>query len=347
MLSKTVNNLVSDLKPRQREILVGRFGLDDGEKKTLASLGDKYDITRERVRQIESEALQYIQDELDRKEKTISAISEIINGHLSDFGGARRDDMLVRELKEKLRDNNIHHWHLRFFSEIIGGPFFYPADENFHDFWYLEEKTIKLAGRFISKLENLISNKKEDLIVHGKFDVYLSKAAKEHDLAEQVGSNYVLLSRKFGANSFGDMGLSHWEEINPKTMRGKTYLVLKKTSQPMHFREIAEAINRMGLGENEKEKTAHPQTVHNELIRDPRFVLIGRGIYALKEHGFRPGIAREVIAQTLKENGPLDLPKVIESVLKQRLLKENTIILNLQNKKYFRRLPDGRYHIKA
>ena len=343
MLSKTVNTLVSDLKPRQREVLVGRFGLDDGEKKTLASLGEKYDITRERVRQIEAEALQYIQDELDKKEKTISGISEIISDHLNNFGGARRDDIFLQELKEKLKDNNTHHWHLRFFSEIIGSPFFYSADENFHGFWYMEEKIIKIASRFISKLESLISNKKEDLIVHKKFDVYLIRAAKEHNLADYIGSNYVSLSRRFGTNSFGDVGLNHWEEISPKTMRGKTYLVLKKTSQPMHFREIAEAINKMGLGE--KEKTAHPQTVHNELIRDPRFVLIGRGIYALKEHGFRPGIAREVIAQTLKENGPLALPEVIELVLKQRLLKENTIILNLQNKKYFKRLANGRYHI--
>ena len=341
MLSVAVNNLISDLKPRQREVLVGRFGLSGGEKQTLASLGEKYDITRERVRQIEEEALRMAKDRLDQ-EKAIGEIAKSISGHLNNLGGLRRDDLFIQELKALLKDKNLHHWHLRFLSEIFGQPLYYPADSDFHNFWYLEVKTIPLVARFISKLESLISNKKDDLVVNKKFDLYFVKAAKTHKLPDFVGLNYLSISRRFGINPFGDWGLNDWEETNPKTVREKAYLVLKKQEAPLHFREIAESINKG----NFVGRAAHPQTVHNELIKDKRFVLVGRGIYGLAEKGFVPGIAREIIAQTLKENGPLHLQKLTELIHLQRFLKDNTILLNLQNKKYFKKLKDGRYYIK-
>lgn len=342
MLSTTLNNLVQDLKPRQRDVLAGRFGLENGEKKTLAALGEKFGITRERVRQIEAEALETIQERLEKEKKLIEKISSLINSHLENLGGARRDNLLLTELKVILDDKNLHHWHLRFFSEVSSQPFYYPANQEFHNFWYLDKKIIRLASRFVVKLENLISNKKEELIVHKKFDVYFAKVIKDFNLKELIALNYLSLSKKFNINPFGDLGLSHWEEITPKTIRSKSYLILKKHGRPMHFREIADKINEIGLGT----RPAHPQTVHNELIKDPRFVLVGRGTYGLSEHGYFPGTAREVIGQILKAKGPLSLEEIVDAVLKQRLLKENTILLNLQNKKYFKRLEDGRYYIR-
>lgn len=341
MLSTTINNLISDLKPRQREVLIGRFGLEDGEKKTLASLGEKYDITRERVRQIEEEALKMAQERL-RKERASEEILNSITSHLNNLGGLRRDCLFVPEIKAILKDNNLHHWHLRFISEISGQPLYYPDDADFHNFWYLDEKNIGIVSRFVLRLEKLIINKKEDLVVHQKFDTYFIKAARVHNIPDFIGLNYISVSRKFNINPFGDWGLNDWEEINPKTVREKSYLILKKQDQPLHFREIAETINKTGFGG----RLAHPQTVHNELIKDPRFVLVGRGIYGLSEHGFKPGIAREIISQILKEEGPLPLEKIIDLVQKQRFLKNNTIILNLQNKKYFKKLEDGRYTVK-
>jgi len=341
MLSTTVNGLIQDLKPRQREILVGRFGLADGKKQTLADLGERYNITRERVRQIEEEALKASRARL-AKEKIIKEILDSIAGHLDNLGGLRRDDLFIREIGTIFKDSNLHHWHLRFVSELSGQPLYYPADADFHNFWYLNEKHVGVASGFISKLQKLIFDKKEDLIVHRKFDTYLIKAARTNSISEFIGANYLSLSRKFSINSFGDWGLSEWEEINPKTVRQKSYLVLKKQNQPLHFREIADAINKVGFGS----RPAHPQTVHNELIKDPRFVLVGRGIYGLAERGFRPGTAREIIIHALKEKDPLYLDEIVNLVQTQRLLKKNTIVLNLQNKKYFAKLKDGRFALK-
>ncbi len=341
MISSTIDNLVSDLKPRQREVLSGRFGLPDGRKMTLARLGEKYGITRERVRQIEEEALKAVKERIV-KEKAIREINESIASHLNNVGGLRRDDLFLSELKSLLKDRNLHHWHLRFLSETVNQPSYYQNDSNFHHFWYLDEKIISLVNRFVSMLEKLIADRIDDLIVDQKFDAYFSKATKSHNISDFIGANYLSVSRKFNINPFGDWGLNQWAEINPKTIGEKSYLILKKYKEPLHFREIAEAINE----NNFVGRQAHPQTVHNELIKDKRFVLVGRGIYALAEHGFMPGTAREVIRRVLKDEGPLSPKELVDSVLKQRLLKENTILLNLQNKKYFKRLENGKYSVR-
>lgn len=342
MLSNIINNLITDLKPRQQDVLIGRFGLDDGEKKTLASIGEKYNITRERVRQLEAEALNAVHNRLDGIEKSINQIKELIAGHLGNIGGLQRDDLIIPELKHILKDDNLHHWYLRFFSEVVGEPLYYPVNDNFHHFWYLDKKSFQFADRFISDLENLIADKKEEIIVHGRFNDYFVKIAKIHRLPHHVGLNYLSASKKFGINHLGDFGLSHWKEISPKTAKDKTYLILKKHKKPMHFMEIANAINNTGFSS----KKALPQTIHNELIKDKRFVLVGRGIYGLMEHGFKSGVASDVIRAVLKEKGPLGLKNIVDEVLKQRLLKENTIILNLNNKKLFKKLADGRYTVK-
>jgi hypothetical protein len=87
------------------------------------------------------------------------------------------------------------------------------------------------------------------------------------------------------------------------------------------------------------------QTVHNELIKDSRFVLVGRGVYALKEWGYEPGQVKDIITKILRENGPLTQGEILERVSKQRLVKENTILLNLSNKKNFLRDSQGKYKV--
>jgi predicted Zn-ribbon and HTH transcriptional regulator len=136
--------------------------------------------------------------------------------------------------------------------------------------------------------------------------------------------------------------LCEWPEISPKTVRDKIYLLLKKKQEPLHFESIAKHINDVGF---DGQKALAP-TVHNELIKDDRFVLVGRGMYGLKEHGYEPGIAREVIAKVLLEKGPLTAKDVVMHVTKQRFFKPNTIVINLQNKELFEHLPDGRYQVR-
>ncbi|MBI2514599.1 hypothetical protein HYV91_00180 [Candidatus Wolfebacteria bacterium] len=340
MLSSTINNLILDLKPREREVLAGRFGLEKNKKETLAGLGKKYGITRERIRQIEADALEKLREEV-RREKFVPIVSQV-SRHLDGLGGLRRHDLLVQELRTLLDDEKLHDLHLHFLGAVTHQPFYYFDDAEFHSFWYVDEKILKKLRKLIDHLEKMIGSRKEELILENKFNHYLSRVSRIYNVAEPVGFNYVLVSRKFKANPFGNFGLSEWEEIEPKTMGGKAYLILKKQKTPFHFREVAQEINRMRFDD----KKALPQTVHNELIKDPRFVLVGRGMYGLKEHGYLPGTAREIMTYILKKDGSMTADNLLKAIAKQRILQKNTVVLNLHNKKYFRRLPNGKYGIK-
>jgi len=63
---KICKDLISDLKDREREVIVRRFGLEGKEKETLQSIGDSFGITRERVRQIENAAINKIRPKLKK-----------------------------------------------------------------------------------------------------------------------------------------------------------------------------------------------------------------------------------------------------------------------------------------
>jgi len=144
------------------------------------------------------------------------------------------------------------------------------------------------------------------------------------------------ISKKIQKNSEGFFGLKEWPEINPKGVKDKAFLVFKKEQKPLHFAQVAQLID-----------SALPQTVHNELIKDPRFILVGRGIYALREWGYEPGMVKDVILNILKQaKNPLSKEEILQKTLKQRLVKQNTVFLNLSNRKYFLRTGDGRYKIQ-
>ena len=121
-------------------------------------------------------------------------------------------------------------------------------------------------------------------------------------------------------------------------MNDRVGLILKKVGKPMHFEDIAKHISKIF------KKKAYPPTVHNELILNDEYVLVGRGIYALAEWGFKEGVVSSVIAEVLKKaNRPLTRNEVVEGVLKQRIVKKNTIHLALTDKEKFLKTRDGKY----
>jgi len=71
--------------------------------------------------------------------------------------------------------------------------------------------------------------------------------------------------------------------------------------------------------------------------------LVGRGLYALKEWGYESGVVRDVIKKILLANGPLPKEEIVKVVMKERYVKKNTILINLQNGEYFKKNPDGSY----
>ncbi len=165
---------------------------------------------------------------------------------------------------------------------------------------------------------------------------HIKDLAEEHR-DDEVVKRWLRISKKVGKNPLNEWGRAESKNVKTRGVKDYTYLVMRKHGEPMHFREVAEAITKTF---NRKTLAA---TTHNELIKDARFVLVGRGRYALKEWGYKPGIVREVIASILKEHGPMNKDEVVDAVLKERFLKRNTILVNLHNTKHFKKLKDGRY----
>ena len=138
----------------------------------------------------------------------------------------------------------------------------------------------------------------------------------------------------------GRWGLVKWPTVNPKNIRDKIYVILSENGKHMHFNEIAAAIKDSDF----KRKDVTTQAIHNELIKDKRFVLIGRGIYALKEWGYEKGTVADIIAEVLREaDEPLHRDEIVKRVLKSRFVKETTILLNLQGKPQFKRVAKATY----
>jgi hypothetical protein len=338
MSKKTVDILLNfvfeGLNSKQLKVLNGRYGLKSGHISTLQEIGDELGLTRERVRQIEEQTIKKIKPKV---EKEAAWILDFASKHLANSGGVRRDDYFISDLKNTIFNNektkNLGE-KIRFIFLAAEAPLYQKENNDFYSFWYKDQLVKKSFEDFVKNILHLFKTANKHSLLYEK--VYFAHC-------QQLNSAHFLsISKHFGTNVFGELGLRSWPEIEPKTARDKAYLVLKKHGAPLHFREIARHINLFGIDK----KPAHVQTVHNELIKDDRFVLVGRGVYALRENGFEPGTAREVIARLLREKGPLDPSEVVRLVKEERFFKENTILLSLQNKKYFRRLDDGRYHIR-
>jgi hypothetical protein len=325
--------LLASLPDRAREVITYRYGLGkDPKRMTLDAIGKIYGITRERVRQIENYAISNIRkSEEYKQEKAIFAEVETL---LHALGGiVVEDDFLGHISKDRSLQNHI------FFLLVVGEPFRkFKEDDEFRHRWHVNEELSKKVEDSLRKLYSNLSN--EDLLpeseIVSKFLEHLGDVSEKYKNQEVV-RRWLQISKVIGKNTLGDWGKSHSSNIKTKGMRDYAFLVIRKHGSPIHFRDVAKQITIMF------KKKAHVATTHNELIKDPRFVLVGRGLYALAEWGYAPGVVRDVIHSILEKNGPLSKEEIVDKVMKERYVKENTIVVNLQNPKYFKRDKDGKY----
>ncbi len=296
--TRLINLALANLNPRQREVLVARFGLsgeNDGE--TLAAIGDRLDITRERVRQIENSAMTLAKESVTKDVEATAMLAKVSKYVAGKGGVALKPDVVqfANTLSKGIRESQ-----LDFFAEASGAFRVHKEDDAFLAHYAVSEKDSKTAQAFVGGWVSTLRARREN-VFSGSYRTELASFTKVKGVPSPIAENYLSLSKHIGVNPYGDIGLSEWAEINPKTVRDKIYLVLKKKQEPLHFESIAKHINDVGF---DGQKALAP-TVHNESIKDNRFVLVGRGMYGLKEHGYEPGIAREVIAKVLKEKGRL------------------------------------------
>jgi hypothetical protein len=334
---QVVKALLKSLPARAQEVITKRYGLGKESKKmTLEAIGKTYGITRERVRQIENYAIANIQKSKEY-EAQAPAFKEL-EGMVSEMGGMiAEEDLLDSVSKDASTQNHIY------FLLVLGRTFkWQKEDEHFKHRWHVDEATSKKVEDALKKLyKNL---KDDDIIPESEMiDTFLNHIEGLNDQYrnDEILKRWLSISKKVGKNPLGEWGVSHSPNIKAKGMRDYAFLVIRKHGSPIHFREVAKQIEKLF------DKKAHVATTHNELIKDPRFVLVGRGLYALSEWGYMSGVVKDVIKKVIEKNGPLTKKEVIDKVLKERYVKENTILVNLQNPKYFKKDKEGRYSMVA
>lgn len=337
-IQKLYTNLTKDLSDRQKEVIAGRFGLSNGNPETLEAIGGRFGVTRERVRQIEAAALKEMGDKFSNIPELVS-VMEKGKKYLKTVGGVAKQEVLVQHLMGELEGLNENY--LSVLLAVSKAFDFYASDADFWGYYFLDKSGQKEAMKILTAWTSVLNQKKED-VLSGNYDAHFKKFLKEKNLSTAYLENCLGISKKVHVNPYGDKGLIAWPEIRPKTIRDRIYLVLKKTGKPEHFTAIAKLVNDAKFDT----RIALASTVHNELIKDVRFVLVGRGIYGLSEHGFEPGTAKDVIKTILAKQGPMRSKDIVLNVQKKRFFKYNTILVNLQNKDLFHRAEDGTYRIK-
>lgn len=320
-------------RDREREIIARRFGLYD-RKETLEQIGELLGITRERVRQLEKAILIRLKLAAEKDLPHIDSIEKEFVKHLSEMGRAARVSDLAKKVGETGDDRDKAH--VAFLSTLA--PSLVVLDEN-DDFFqavsikeYLDEKQLK------EKVTEVVKTIKEV----GK-PVTISELHTQLKGYEHPENVRALASiSKLLANLKDQWGLVKWPLVNPKNIRDKIYVILQENEKPMHFSEIADKIKDSDF----KRKDVTTQAIHNELIKDSRFVLIGRGIYALKEWGYAKGTVSDIITKILKKSKePMHRDDIVREVLKSRQVKETTILLNLQGKPQFKRVAKATYEL--
>jgi len=330
---QVTKKLLSALPPRARDVLEKRYGLgSDGVTSTLESIGGSYGITRERVRQIENYGIASIQKSDVYKE--FEPVFQELQGVINELGGGLIAEHVL--LDEITTDATLRN-HI-YFLLVVGIPFYRSKENNSYAHrWYTEKKIADTVEKALVKLYNNIN--RDDLISEEemikRFREELMDIADKQD--ETTLKRWLQISKDISANPLGEWGHASSPNVKVKGIRDYAYLVVKRHGSPMHFREVAEAIERLF------NKKAHTATCHNELIKDERFVLVGRGLYALTEWGYSAGVVKDVLRDILEEHGPLTREEIIDKVRKERYVKDNTIVVNLQDTNLFKRLSNGMY----
>ncbi len=332
---QVTKRLVSALSDRACDVLTKRYGLGDRTKRmTLEAIGEQYSITRERVRQIENYAIASIRKS-EAYEKEAKVFAELKEALLF-YGGVASEQHFLEHLSS---DQGVRN-HIHFM--LVVGHFFEKRkeDEHFNHRWHADSTVAVCVEDALHKV--CMSIDREDLVseqeIISSFLTHAKELTDEYK-SEDTVRRWLKLSKVIGENPLGEWGHTASANVTPKGIRDYAYLAIRNHGSPLHFSEVSKRINELF------NKKAHVATTHNELIKDKRFVLVGRGLYALSEWGYVEGVVRDVIKKVLKEHQALTREQIIDRVLKERYVKPNTIIVNLQDTKHFVRNQDGTYSL--
>lgn len=341
-LQELLNNLFLVLTEKEVTVIKKRFALFGQSKHTLEKIGKQFKVTRERIRQIENIAL----SKLKRTVRTtrLDEVNEMAKGILRTHGGVMTEDDVITMVLRRIHgsttvDGAVLRLSFTIDQEMSGEC----SGKSLKPLWRLASLSGDDVELIIDNMVKILRKRKtcmkQDELISA---IQALNLFKDRLPSRELISSCMRLDLRLKEIDEG-WGLTEWRFVRPRSIRDKVEIILRKAAQPLHFLEIANRIRESRFDH----KNVTVQAVHNELIRYPQFVLVGRGLYGLREWGFEPGTVADVIERILVEKGPLSKKEIIAEVAKQRTVKVGTISLNLQKMPYFTRVGRAVYAFDA
>jgi len=339
-LGKQAEKVLELLKPNQKKVISKRFGLFGNKKATLAKIGGEMDRTRERVRQIEASGLSELQK--PETQTLIADTQKKVGQAVSQLGGVVVESQIAPIVLKDSSDQTKENINaLMLLVTILPNIERTRKNQHFNRYWFKQDYTKKEIDNVADAYEKMLKKLKKPVV----FEQLIKELDKNiiSKFNSQALGQIFNIKKALGKDKKNRAGLMSWYQVNPKSARDKAYLILKQVNKPLHYTEIAERIAQENF--YSKHNPTAP-TVHNEVILDDRFVLIGRGIYALKEWGYSAGTVSDVITGLLKKTQKaLGREEIIDQVIKQRQVARNTVLANLNRKDSFKKVGKDKYQL--
>lgn len=334
-LHALIDHLMIVLSDKEKFIIQNRFALAKCKRMTLEEIGKHFGVTRERIRQIEKNALRKL--ERNAQNTNLRILTEFAKALLEKQGGVVQNQHfknLLMQILPNITEQEIQDLHLALILDA--GIHFESNTLKYDPYWRLDSFNNVMIKQVASSALKILQAKKQVITVD-KITQKINETLNT-DLDSRTVENILRIVKdcKFIDNG---VGLFAWRHIHPRTLRDKIFYIFRHEKKPLHFQKIASLIKESSFDL----KRVNTQAVHNELIRNSNFILIGRGIYALAEWGFKSGTVADVIEDLLSDGTPRSREEITKAVLDKRHVKTITIYLNLKNKAQFVRVGRDKY----
>lgn len=339
-LKEVIDDMFLVLTEKEKDVIIKRFSLNNKPRQTLDKIGKHYSVTRERIRQIENIALNKLRRTVSNTK--LRLINRLAKEIITQEGGVMLESDIINSILNNIYtssqvDGKIIVLSLNCDVELKRSN----RTSNTEAFWMMKDISLgdirKITEAALSALKKHGDVMGDDQVISvvQNLNLFKDKAISSKLITSCLRTD--VRARQVD----GKWGLMEWRHVNPRSIRDKAEIILQKAKKPLHFVEIANRISEIGFDK----KVVTVQAVHNELIRYPQFVLVGRGLYALSKWGYEPGTVSDVIEKLLEKNGPMSKKQIVEEVLKQRDVKVGTISLNLQKNSHFIRVGRAVYDL--
>ncbi len=341
IIVKSFNDILDTISIKEKNVIEKRVWLFS-KRETLQNIWNSFNpvITRERVRQIEEAWIKKIWRVV--KKTILKNILTVANKYIElSWWIIAKDKIINLIIKELDLDENVNSWIIEILVQSD-----YNIKKSKQKLWtkiyfflsYVDKKIVDQVHKEAIR----ILKKKKDIMKKVSLYELVAESIKTKEKLSLTFIDSVL-------DLFDDIvfweddliWLTSWKILNPKTLKDKAIYIMKKEKIPMHFIDLSNKITELLW------RTVKVNTIHNELIRNNEFVLIGRWIYALKEWWFTPGTVLDVIVNILEKKWePMSTEELTKEVLKTRDVKATTIYMNLQNKNFIERVWRNYYKFK-